>query len=309
MNIEEYLTELLYVGPDLLYKFASTSSRRYKTYQIKKRSGKGVRTIAHPSKELKYIQRLLVEKLEQLLPVSDNAYAYIKGKSIRDNAQQHVNNKYFLKIDFSDFFYSITPDIFFFMLKKHKIEYSQKDQFLLKNLLFWRKERDGGLTLSIGAPSSPLISNFVLYDFDKSINSWCQGNKIVYTRYADDISFSTNKRNALFDVLANVKKTLNDCGLENIKINDSKTIFSSKAHNRHITGVTITNDNKLSIGREKKRLLSSMIHHFSQGNLPKEKYEELSGHLAHAFFIDPDFKNFVIKKYGNEVLKNLFQRK
>lgn len=61
-------------------------------------------------------------------------------------------------------------------------------------------------------------------------------------------------------------------GYSAININTQKTVFSSKAHNRHVTGVTLTNDNKISIGRKRKRLISSMVHKFSLGALTPNKF-------------------------------------
>ena len=113
MKILLEISNILCIEPEHLLRFSSTSPHRYKVYTIPKRNGKGIRTIAHPSKELKYIQRILFKVLRKLLPVHQSAMAYKKGVGIKDNAAAHVRNSYLLKMDFNNFFPSITPELYF----------------------------------------------------------------------------------------------------------------------------------------------------------------------------------------------------
>ncbi|OOF66465.1 hypothetical protein BKL51_01320 [Rodentibacter sp. Ppn85] len=75
---------------------------------------------------------------------------------------------------------------------------------------------------------------------------------ITYTRYADDIIFSTNSVNILFNIPKIVESLLHDIYQGDISLNKEKTVFFSKVHNRHVTGIRLSNDSKLSIGRYKK---------------------------------------------------------
>ncbi|HCN8126267.1 TPA: RNA-directed DNA polymerase, partial [Escherichia coli] len=68
--------------------------------------------------------------------------------------------------------------------------------------------KNGALVLSVGAPSSPFISNIVMSSFDEEISSFCKENKISYSRYADDLTFSTNERDVLGLAHQKVKTTL-----------------------------------------------------------------------------------------------------
>ncbi|HDR1936147.1 TPA: hypothetical protein QB658_001841, partial [Pasteurella multocida] len=90
-----------------------------------------------------------------------------------------------------------------------------------------------------------------------------------------------------------------------IILNKEKTRFTSKAHNRHVTGVTLSNENKLSIGRTKKRELIVALHYFINNKLDIDSIEKLRGELAFAFYIEPDFKNRLIKKYGQNSLDRI----
>lgn len=305
--IIKHLSDTLFLAEHDIVRFSLSSPHRYKVYEIPKRNSKKTRTIAHPSKELKFIQRTLVEYLSQILPVHGAAFAYKKGIGIKDNAKQHVKSKYLLKMDFKDFFPSITPKLFFDVAKAQGIDFNKEDRIILTGLLFWKPKGDGGLVLSVGAPTSPLISNFVMYAFDQKLNDECVNKKVTYTRYADDITFSTRIKNTLFE-LPTLIASLLEKTVEGVVINPDKTVFTSRAHNRHVTGVTLTNDGELSIGRDRKRLISSMIHKSKFTKLSCEEASNLLGLLSYATHIEADFIERMTKKYGAEVLQAIKDR-
>ena len=309
MTIIEFLSDKFLIEKTEVIKFSSTAPYRYKVYEIPKKNSKKKRIIAHPSKELKSFQRAIVSFLSNKLEVHNSVFSYRKGINIKDNAKIHINSKYLLKMDFENFFLSITPDLFFDELDKYKIDFSTEEKNILYGLLFWCSNREQKhIRLSIGAPSSPMISNFIMRDFDEKINIKCKSMKINYTRYADDITFSTSKKNILFEIPNLVESMLNELYGGKIKINRNKTIFSSKAHNRHVTGITLTNDGKLSIGRNKKRILLSQLHHYLLGKLSEKDICSLKGYLAFACQIEPNFKERVISKYGRKVISDLMKQ-
>lgn len=303
--IIKYLSDSLYINESDIIRFSQTAPHRYKVYEIPKRNSDQTRTIAHPSKELKFIQRLLVVFLQDVLTTHESAYAYKNDISIKDNAAQHSDSKYLLKMDFQNFFPSITPEIFFKSTEKYGLNFDDKDMLVLTGLLFWRKKGSRKLVLSIGAPTSPMISNFIMKSFDEEMQNECSNKKIVYTRYADDITFSTKIKGILFDIPRNVESCLIKNFEQEIKINKEKTIFTSKAHNRHVTGITITNEGSLSIGREKKRLISSMIHKSKMNLLSKDETSVLQGLISFACHIEPSFYQRMAKKYGIDVLNSI----
>jgi len=305
--IIKHLSDTLFLAEHDIVRFSLTSPHRYKVYEIPKRNSKKTRTIAHPSKELKFIQRTLVEYLSKILPVHRAAFAYKKGIGIKDNAKQHVKSKYLLKMDFKDFFPSITPKLFFDVAKSQGIEFNKEDRIVLTGLLFWKPQGADGLVLSIGAPTSPLISNFVMYTFDQKLSDECLNKKVTYTRYADDITFSTRIKNNLFELPALITSLLEKT-VEGVVINQDKTVFTSRAHNRHVTGVTLTNDGDLSIGRERKRLISSMIHKSKFTKLSSEEASNLLGLISYATHIEAEFLDRMTKKYGTGVLQAIKDR-
>jgi len=299
MQLYQLLCTELSASKQEISDFVLSAPKKYKIYTIPKRTS-GKRVIAHPAKKLKQYQRVITPKLELLLPVHKVAFAYKKNTGIKQNARQHQKSRYLLKMDFQNFFHSITPQLFFSIVKRQSIDLTEDDRYLLEQILFFcpSKRTDGKLILSIGAPSSPLISNVVLFFFDQSLYEVCKKQGITYTRYADDITFSTNIKNQLFELPHVVKHLLAEHFSGQITINESKTVFSSMAHNRHVTGVTITNEGELSIGRERKRYISSLIHKFSLDQLPDEDRRYLQGLFSFACDIEPIFKQRMIKKYS-----------
>ncbi len=306
IEITQYLIEhQIHDSEQEFYAFIQYAPRRYNSYEIPKRTS-GTRKIAQPTRKLKDYQRIIVSIFENNFLIHDCCMAYMKGKDIKTNALIHSGNTFFLKMDFTDFFNSITPKLFFEGCERQKIDLNWVDKETLEKILFWcEKKYSKELALSIGAPSSPFISNFVMYSFDEVLNDYCKNNGITYTRYADDLTFSTNTSGILFSVPDIVRGTLLRFYGTKIKINQFKTAFSSKKHNRHVTGLTITNDNTISIGREKKRYIKHLVHNFIEERITLEDLSYLRGYLGFIKYVEPNFLISLEQKYTQNVIQKI----
>ncbi|WP_082038493.1 retron St85 family RNA-directed DNA polymerase [Aeromonas dhakensis] len=306
MDLIDALSSSLKINKSTLQDFCTLAPNKYRIYSIPKRNS-GYRIIAHPSKELKKYQRTLNDLIKNILPVHSSAFAYRNGLDIKKNALRHAKNPYLLKMDFHDFFNRITPDVFWKQVGNKFLSLTRKDADIFEKLIFWNrsKKNDGKLILSVGAPTSPLISNSVMYNFDCSISEWCVKNDITYTRYADDITFSTRKKNILFTVPEKIKNEIIMHFGNAMLINDGKTIFSSKAHNRHITGITITNEGIPSLGREKKRYIYHLLHQYSLNLLEHDDILHLKGQFSFSCYIDKSLMHRAEKKYSSELVQKL----
>lgn len=283
-----------------------TAAYRYKLHYIEKRHGRGKRLIAQPTAEIKLLQRWAVEKYVDQLPIHKAATAYRSGTSIKDHVAAHADNRYLLKLDFQDFFPSILGTHFLMHLKSH-MKISGDDANLLMRLLFRFDRESQDYVLSIGAPSSPAVSNTVMYDFDNKLTNYCRTHDIVYSRYADDLALSTSKPKVLNDAFDFVKRLCGDMPYPRLQLNDAKTVFTSKKHRRQLTGLVLNNDGEPSLGREKKRLIRSMAHHFSLGELPQDQILHLRGLLAFAFSIEPLFFSSINRMIGEEAFHRLMK--
>ena len=304
------MSEDLLVPKEKLEYLISSAPYRYKVFQIPKRSGTGWRTIAQPAKEVKKIQYWVIKNIFPHFPVHEAASAYMPGKNILNNAEIHSDKPYMLKLDFHDFFPSIKGDDFLKYSRTNvNLSLSDEDLRRLVRILFWLPERNNRFQLSIGAPSSPYLSNAIMFDFDSKIFGYCLENNIFYSRYADDLTFSMHDMKKRESVLSKVKELLTTLAFPILRINDRKTVFASKAHRRIVTGLILTNDGAVSLGRERKRRIRAQIHQMVQERLTEDEKENLQGILAFAQDVEPDFVERMSKKFGDQVFKKDRKRK
>ncbi|EKN6414448.1 RNA-directed DNA polymerase [Yersinia enterocolitica] len=287
--------------PDVL-QLILNAPYRYRVYTIPKRTH-GRRIIAQPTKIVKELQRCYLKY--QSFPFHINSMAYRKGFSIKDNAESHRLNSFLVKMDLANFFNSLTPEIFWSAWKEHWEPLQSLERRLVENILFW--DNSGKLMLSVGAPSSPAVSNFCLYFFDVAVSEYCDKANVIYTRYADDLTFSSNVPSVLSNIPDFISRVLKEKFSGKILINHQKTIFSSKAHNRHVTGITITNDEKLSIGRDRKKYIKHLVNQYRYNLLDSETVYHLKGMLSFANHIEPEFLNSLRKKYSSTLIDEIIE--
>lgn len=288
-----------------LRRLAAGASQRYKIYQIAKRSG-GMRTIHHPSRELKALQRWITKVVIARLPVHDAATAYRKGSGIRENAERHRKSKFTNRYDFANFFPSFKqPQVQEFLrleAEKVGVVLNSDDTDFMGNVIC----RYGKLT--IGAPSSPAITNAMMFSFDQQMFEYCRSKGLVYTRYADDLFISSNEPNLLRNLETKIAEFKRNVPHLTIRLNRQKTAHLSKKYRRSITGVIITPQHTLSIGRKRKKEIKALLHRWVTGRLAPYEVHYMRGLLAFARDIEPNFETSLRVKYGddaiNEVLRN-----
>lgn len=304
-SLPQLLQENIGLHPSQFERLIRRAPDTYKHYTIKKRTG-GDRWIAQPAKETKYIQHWLIDNIFLKFPVHRCAMAYKAGTSIAINAAAHSKNSYLAKFDFSNFFNSIkyhNVNDFLSLLLGDSFSPDDIDNMARVSCV---REPDFGLCLSVGAPSSPLLSNAILYEFDSRIEYWCQERSIIYTRYADDLTFSTNEKGACSEIHKFLVDSLIDFDCPVLRLNDKKTIHSSKRFQRRVTGLIINNDGMVSLGRGRKREISAMIHKFRCKDLAESESYRLQGLLGFARDAEPSFVESMNKKYGNEILSSIY---
>lgn len=309
ISLRHKITQDLGISESQLNRLLSRAPRTYKVYTIPKKTG-GKRTIAQPAKETKYIQYWLIDNIFKKLPIHRCAKAYKPGASIRKNAFAHSKRKYLTKFDFKEFFTSIKESD----LQKHfacyldKI-YSSDEINIITRISCIQYRPSSPLCLSIGAPSSPILSNTLLYEFDKKVSEWCRENKVIYTRYADDLTFSTNVRGMSNLIESNIRIIVKELDYPSLRFNRKKTVHLSMKHQRRITGLVITNDKKVSIGRDKKREISALIHRYSIDLLNEDQTLRLQGLLGFAKDAENQFIFSMKSKYGSELVEEILKKR
>ena len=274
-----------------------TAPGRYKEHYIEKRNGRGKRLISQPTAELKYFQRLLVNLELINLPIHASATAYRQGSSIKAHALPHAISKYLLKLDFQNFFPSFTEHAIRRLLNT-SANYTELEQWMICQLLCKRQLGESGLHLSIGAPSSPFISNALMYGFDQIVAEFCLSRNVVYTRYADDIALSTSTPRLLNEIYDFVRALTTSMEYLGLSLNESKTVNVSRKYRRTLTGLTLSNAGSASIGRDQKRILRAAVHAFSMNRVPAMPSPRLRGMLAFVYSVDPIWVRDLCKRYG-----------
>jgi len=282
----------------------------YRHYKIPKKKH-GFRTIHHPSKQTKALQYALIEIFLSRLPIHKCAVAYRRGlrAPLRLNATIHAKYRYSVKVDFSDFFHHISPEDLLSQVQLNQIELSPEEVTFVSNCLFVRLA-GGRMGLAIGAPSSPIVSNIVMYSIDEATTSLAGtiSDQAAYTRYADDIIFSTDLRHACQTFYKALNRLVSETRTPRLVINEEKTVFASRASRRVVTGLFLRPDAGISLGRENKRYIRKLLFDLSRGCLGPELQGYLSGYLAFALDVEPDFYNRLALKYGAELLDRALNR-
>ncbi len=228
-----------------LYGISNSIGRHYREKKLPKADGT-FRALSVPDEALKKIQRAIAEKLLAYEPVSVYAKAYKYGASVRTNAALHIGKEKLLKLDIYRFFDSIT-----YSAVKEKVfpsnKYSEQIRVLLSMLCY------RGEVLPQGAPTSPIISNIVMRDFDEELGAWCENRKITYTRYCDDMTFS-----GAFDekeVLRYVSEMLKQNGF---LLNTKKTHLLKEGTRKSVTGIVV--NQKLNTKKDYRRQIRQEIY-------------------------------------------------
>ena len=272
------------------------ASYHYKPYFIPKRNGER-RLIEHPSKPLKAMQRWLVTNVIGHFPVHQAAMAYRNGRNIADNAQLHMRSSYLLRVDLHDFFHSLTGNDVRSLFASAKQFLPNHDHWTGDDIeafvAFVCKDEH----LTIGAPSSPSLCNALCYHLDVQLTALADANELVYSRYADDLVFSSLAPNKLSTIPESIGSILSKLEFPKaLRVNNAKTWHASRRARRRITGIVLTSDSKLSVGRRLKRKLRTEVYRWHK--LDKPAKTSLAGMLAFVRSVEPEFINSLILKYG-----------
>ena len=234
------------VSPRLLTSFIHRPTNHYREFRIGKRGG-GERTISAPRLFLKTVQYWLLDYVLWRLPQHHCSHAYRAGLSIVTNAQAHVGKMYVANVDIKDFFPSIQWEAVAKTLRAHGC-----GPKLASAVARLTSLRNG---LPQGAPTSPVLSNVYLLDIDASISRYCEKRKLVYTRYADDITISGDEREY---ILAAIDELRGHLAEKRLILNEKKTRIASRSGQQKVTGVVV--NVKAQPPREYRRRVRAMLH-------------------------------------------------
>lgn len=221
------LSLIIGISPRLLTSFIHAPQNHYRKYEIGKRGG-GSRVINSPKTFIKVVQYFILDYFLFRLKSHEICHSFQKGKSILTNSLPHINSNYVANLDIKDFFPSISQRMIFSLLETNN--FGEQLSKTISRIVTLHNE------LPQGAPTSPIISNAILYHIDRDLAHFATSLGLSVTRYADDITISGDKKNNVFETIAFIKERLRKIGF---LINDKKTRIASKGGQQKVTGIVV----------------------------------------------------------------------
>lgn len=251
----------------IIYKIPS--EQKYRKFKIPKKSG-GEREICAPIKQLKLLQRHLANILYACRDKIDTeggrrslSHGFRRNHSIVTNARRHKRRQYVLNLDLQNFF----PTFNFgrvrgFFIRNNHFKLNEKVATVIAQIACYENE------LPQGSPCSPIIADMIAHLLDIRLTQLAKQNKLTYSRYADDITFSTSQRefpaliaapsspdSAEWMLGKDLANTIDNAGFV---VNPDKTRMQFKMSRQLVTGLTV--NAKVNIRPEYYRWARAMCH-------------------------------------------------
>lgn len=236
---------------------------RYKVFTIPKKSG-GVRTISAPKGSLKLILTYLNKIFQAMYEPTDAAMGFVPGRSIADNAAAHIGKNYVFNTDLQDFFPSVHQARIWAILQKKPFSLNEELASVIAGLcciqdpkgILDKKGKVIGV-LPQGSPCSPILTNIVCRNLDRNLLGLAKRFNLTYTRYADDITFSSdyNVFQEGSDFMMEFTRIVAE---QNFQINDKKTRLQKSGQRQEVTGLIV--NKKVNIAREYYKDLRSLLY-------------------------------------------------
>ena len=290
----------------------------YHTFHIPKSSG-GLRRIDAPLPELMNALRELKTLFEtQMFALyHTTAFAYVRGRSTIDALKRHQRNesKWFLKLDFADFFGSTTPAFVLDMLSLIfpfseivKIQAGEDELQKALNLCFLNN------SLPQGTPISPFLTNVMMIAIDHKISNALRNfdnRRFVYTRYADDLLISCKidfNKDAVQKLVVDTLREFN----APFNIKKEKTRYGSSAGRNWNLGLMLNKDNEITIGHKRKKEFKAMLDNYMRDRKSGNGWgvndiQVLGGLISYYKMVEKDYINYLLgqysQKHGADIMK------
>lgn len=276
----EMLANWLGLPPRQLIRFADLSALsatsgshfavHYRHHLIPRKAG-GLRLIEEPKPLLKRLQRRILHGILDLIPAHSDSFGFVRGRNCIDAAARHAGEKVVLAFDLSDFFPGIAASRIYGLFRA--IGYPRAVARDLTGLCTTRTPPEiahtpglpapGNLLsrhLPQGAPTSPTLANLCANALDRRLSGLAASLDARYSRYADDLSFSGDRR--IIPILARAVPAI--VTEEGFHLNPAKTRLMTSAGRQTVTGITV--NQHVNIRRSDYDLLKATIHHLSRAD-------------------------------------------
>jgi len=273
----------------ILFKLSPTA--KYRTFEIPKRQG-GTRTIKAPTDQLKLLQGSLSVLLQNCLDEINEAkqrknkiaHGFKRKRSIVTNARQHRHRRYVFNVDLQDFFPSVNfGRVRGFFIRDKSFELPGTVATVIAQIAC----HDNSLPQE--SPCSPVISNLIAQILDMHMVRLASAVCCTYSRYADDLTFSTNKKDFPREIAkpdatapdtwvpgAELQRLVAHAGFS---INPAKTHMQHRTSRQVVTGLVV--NQKINVRHEYRHNVRAMVHSlFSKGKFDLCGLVEKNGVVA-----------------------------
>ena len=277
---------------------------RYHQFQIKKKSG-GFRQITAPrNQSFMMLLQSLNEVLKAIYTPSNHAMGFTEKRSVVTNAAVHKNQNYIFNIDLKDFFPSIEQGRVMKRLTLAPFNFSPQIALLISGLCSMRVKREHPIetkqhdldkqfmyVLPQGAPTSPIITNMICDTLDRRLAGLAKRFGTRYTRYADDITFSS-MHNIYSGSGEFIKELIRIINTQGFAINDAKTRLQKRGSRQEVTGLIVSD--KLNVTKKYVREIRSLLYIWDKYGYSEAmsnfypKYKAEKGHIKKG---NPDLIN------------------
>lgn len=227
------------ISANMLRHFSSDTiaPKRFRTFHIRKKSG-GLREIKAPCRQLDVILTTVNIMLGAIYEPSKAAMGFTPGRSVVSNAQAHIGHNYVFNIDLKDFFPSIPQPRVWKRLQLAPFNFTQEIASVLAGLCCTSDTNAQANVLPQGSPASPLLTNAICDTLDRRMMGVAKRFGLHYTRYADDMTFSSmhNVYQTDGEFRAEIRRIIDGQGF---RMNDKKTRLQKQGGRQEVTGLTV----------------------------------------------------------------------
>ncbi len=272
----------------------NNSFHRYKQFKIKKKSG-GFRLITAPrNQSFMLLLRYINEIFKAVYVPSDHAMGFTEERSVVTNANMHKGHNYVFNIDLKDFFPSIHQARVWKRLQLKPLFFKQPIANVIAGLCSMKEKMEDGcvrFVLPQGAPTSPIITNMICDNLDRRLAGLAKRFGVVYSRYADDITFSSmhNVYHSSSEFRKELKRIVESQGFA---MNEDKTRLQKLGSRQEVTGIIVSD--KLNVSQKYVRDIRNILYiwrkygYATAFNKFSPRYKETKGHVRKG---NPDMVN------------------
>ena len=272
----------------------NNSFHRYKQFKIKKKSG-GFRLITAPrNQSFMLLLRYVNEIFKAVYTPSDYAMGFTENRSVVTNANLHKGHNYIFNIDLKDFFPSIHQARVWKRLQLKPLSFKQPIANVVAGLCSMKEKMEDGsirYVLPQGAPTSPIITNMICDNLDRRLAGLAKRFGVVYSRYADDITFSSmhNVYHPMGEFRKELKRIVESQGFV---INKDKTRLQKLGSRQEVTGIIVSD--KLNVSQKYVRDIRNILYiwrkygYATAFNKFFPRYKDAKGHVKKG---NPDMVN------------------